>query len=347
MFHDTYFQGGTTTMTAHLLHGLEIADKKVVLMHGKRLNKNLLDFGYDVLKQNVPLDIIDQTKNAFIMQIDDNLFLEIEKNFERKYNDNITLLVNDVQKFNEKSNNPIYNFLIKNKKEIENWNIITVRQTMKKLLDEQGIKNEFIHHPWYDFHINYLLQKYVKDLSLKKGACVNTRLSYHKKIEMVFDANDLMPSGHDNIVDVWGIKNSPVYNYFVLKLERMAKYWKGTTKRTFNAMSEVLAPKKYLINLSYYKNDGGGTEYSTLEGIYHNCGIIIHRKWIENSKKILGYSDFEEGYNCFAVESAEELKDLLIKNPDIDDITKNAKVLIEEPKKSFKKWGKYLYDELS
>jgi hypothetical protein len=37
-----------------------------------------------------------------------------------------------------------------------------------------------------------------------------------------------------------------------------------------------------MIDLSQLPMDGGGTQYTFLDAIYHDCAIILNRKWIEN-----------------------------------------------------------------
>jgi hypothetical protein len=84
-----------------------------------------------------------------------------------------------------------------------------------------------------------------------------------------------------------------------------------------------------MIDLSFLPNDGGGTQYTFLDAIYHNCAIILNRKWIENVDR--EYRDFKEGENCYAVSNAEELKELLdgVKNIDTTKIVQNATKLLD------------------
>jgi len=45
--------------------------------------------------------------------------------------------------------------------------------------------------------------------------------------------------------------------------------------------------------MSFLPNDGGVTQYTFLDAIYHNCAIILNRQWIENVDR--EYRDFKEG----------------------------------------------------
>jgi hypothetical protein len=80
-----------------------------------------------------------------------------------------------------------------------------------------------------------------------------------------------------------------------------------------------------MVDLSFVPNDGGGTQYTFLDAIYHNCAIILNQQWIENVDP--KYRDFKDGENCYAVSNAEELKELLNNAENIDTlkIVQNAK----------------------
>jgi hypothetical protein len=54
-----------------------------------------------------------------------------------------------------------------------------------------------------------------------------------------------------------------------------------------------------MIDLSFLPNDGGVTQYTFLDAIYHNCAIILNRQWIENVDR--EYRDFKEGEEITAM----------------------------------------------
>jgi hypothetical protein len=88
----------------------------------------------------------------------------------------------------------------------------------------------------------------------------------------------------------------------------------------------LLARTKYVVDLSAYKNDGGGMNYTLLEAIHNKCALILHRKWLEFEPK---YCDFKEGYNCYAVDSPKELAELITNNPDTTKVVNNASKLLK------------------
>ena len=47
--------------------------------------------------------------------------------------------------------------------------------------------------------------------------------------------------------------------------------------------------------MSIIKGDGGGTRYTFLEAIYHDCALILHKEWVEQGTL------FKKDYNCYVV----------------------------------------------
>ena len=47
--------------------------------------------------------------------------------------------------------------------------------------------------------------------------------------------------------------------------------------------------------MSIIKGDGGGTQYTFLEAIYHDCALILHKEWVEQGTL------FKKDYNCYVV----------------------------------------------
>jgi hypothetical protein len=82
-----------------------------------------------------------------------------------------------------------------------------------------------------------------------------------------------------------------------------------------------------MIDLSQLPMDGGGTQYTFLDAIYHDCAIILNRKWIENLNA--KFSDFKEGVNCYDVSDGPELAELLYSDVDTSKVITNARKLLD------------------
>ena len=80
--------------------------------------------------------------------------------------------------------------------------------------------------------------------------------------------------------------------------------------------------------MSIIKGDGGGTQYTFLEAIYHNCALILHKEWVDQG------DIFKKDYNCYVVgytnNIGREIADII--NSPLDSnygmILKNAKEML-------------------
>lgn len=336
---DTPF-GGLVTKTAHIFYALGLNKRKVVYSHGKNVENSVRDYGYGIKKRNIPFELFqyfDPGGQIFLAEMHRNLLMGKNEDNQKFLDlDNIVFSLTDT-KFMPPDK--LLN-IVKSK-----WRFVAIRKTIANFYEKKlGIKIDFVPHMWYKFDMKPEMKKYVDDIGLKKGCIACCRLDYGKKIDMIFDSNDALSTGHINTCYVSGASVSGIYNYHTLGLDRLKKYWKGKFDKTWEKVTELHAPAKFGINLSDFPADGGGTENTTLEYIYHNTAVILHRNWIKKGKEFSGGSEFEEGYNCFAVESAEELTELLRKNPDTDDIVKEAGKIIDfhSSNKVLNCWSKYV-----
>ena len=291
-FLSDYMYGGCATFTAHLLHTL---NRREVFSIAKRFESRKRNFGYEILYQNVPLEYFDTVKNIFITDMFQHF--ECLGKPKRKGKREITIVIHDpgeISKFNE----PYLKY----------WNIITIRKSMQQFLQNRyGMESKFIYHPFYPYQIQQQGdgEEEEEEEKNKMWAVSISRIDFYKNIEIILDAN----KGAENPVKIYGWANSK-YVSQRLDTDSFNQYYQGKYVKSFNATSEILRKAKFMVDLSFLPNDGGGTQYTFLDAIYHNCAIILNRKWIENVDT--KYRDFKEGENCYAVSNAEELKVLLI-----------------------------------
>jgi hypothetical protein len=124
------------------------------------------------------------------------------------------------------------------------------------------------------------------------------------------------------------------------KLEPIAftKYYQGKYNKSFSAISNILSNSKFMVDLSSLPMDGGGTQYTFLDAICHNCALILNRQWIANVDA--PYRDFKEDYNCYAVSNAKELSELLNSNADTTKVVQNARKLLVRHTSIINEWKK-------
>jgi len=312
-----YMYGGCVTFTAHLLHTLH--RKEVFRIAKKRFETRKKNFGYGIRYQNVPLEYLDSVQNIFIT----DMFQQFEclPKLKGRKGREITIVIHDpgeISKFNE----PYLKY----------WNIITIRKSMQQyLLDRYDIESKFIYHP---FH-SYPIKQHDDDEENKTQAISISRIDFNKNIEIILDANKRAK----NPAKIYGWPNK---EYVYQKLDHVAfnQYYQGKYVKSFDATSKILKKSKFMIDLSILQNDGGGTQYTFLDAIYHNCAIILNRQWIENVDGRC--RDFKEGENCYAVSNAEELKELLddAENVDTSKIVQNARKLLDRHVNKAGDWNK-------
>jgi hypothetical protein len=173
----------------------------------------------------------------------------------------------------------------------KNNRVVTIRETVHKLLNKLGIDNVFLKHPFYKYPKYDLDKKYNRSLS---------RVDFDKNTDIICKANNI---GAD--IEIYGYKNH-IYYFHKLKELGFDKYYKGYYSRNLNDISKLYAETRYLVDMSTIKNDGGGTQYTFLEAEYHDCGLILHKNWCNVANSV-----YKHGQNCYAVSNEQELIDAL------------------------------------
>lgn len=295
--------GGWISFTAHLSKMLDIPIHKIT----KTTEKKARVFGYGAQYQNLsPDDAIHIANNEHI------LITAIDKtkhNLLEMFPHGTYLVIHDPTEI--KSNKGA---LMKN---IDRFNIITIRKTVHDLLSSLGIKNTFLYHP-------YLSTNTDRSNESKSGAVSISRIDYDKNTDIILKANEFLL----NPIHIYGSKNDRYVYHKLRDLDPMKEtiplsHYKGCFPKTLDALSKILTPAKFVVDLSTIHKDGGGTQYTFLEAIDHNCALILHKKWITSD------SIFKPGYNCYAVSDETELQNILNDDPDTRHIITNAKKLLK------------------
>jgi hypothetical protein len=141
----------------------------------------------------------------------------------------------------------------------------------------------------------------------------------------------------NNPIKIYGCINK---RHVSEKLEPAAfsKYYEGKYNKSFSTISKILANSKFMVDLSFLHMDGVGTQYTFLDAIYHDCAVILNRRWIENVDS--KYCDFKEDHNCYAVSNANELSQLLNSNIDTAKVVQNARKLLVRHTSIIDEWKK-------
>jgi len=307
-----YLYGGATTFTAHLMHVVsKLRQNNIVLRVGKRSETKLRDFGYGLNYMNISDNVLSNIPHAFIVIFKDK-FLPILKllNSKNERSSDTVMVIHDYRDISDKVLPYIFNY-----------KLITMRKTVQNFIKSKyDLNPSFIYHPFYPYPI--IVRK------LRRNSVSISRISFEKNIDIIVNANKML---NDELsIKIYGCP-SRIYLHKILggPNSEFNNYYFGIFQKSFTALSNILSEAKFVVDLSVLKHDGGGTQYTFLEAIHNRCALILHRKWLENKDLNPSYCDFQEGYNCFAVENAKELVELIKSDQDTTKIIRNAGKLLD------------------
>lgn len=281
--------GGWVTFTAHLQRLLPGSRLYKI---GNKLERKTRDFGYDVRYQNIPAEALPMLENIVITAIDKNYYNILPRVRSGK------IVIHDPTELKKE--------LIPHLEKLE---VITIRKKVHDLLiDKYSLNSQLINHPYQPFEYKE---------TKKSGIVSLCRIDFDKHFDIVLDSN--IP------IDIYGSANT-MYVYHKLDKDKFNSLYKGHIPKTSQAIQDVLLNKRYFVDMSLIKGDGGGTQYSFLEAINAKCVLILQKAWIEAG------DTFKHEHNCIAVSSAKELADAVNRYDDetLNKIADNAFEMLKD-----------------
>ena len=299
--------GGWVTFTSHLC----LKYKCDLFKIAKRTEKNKRDYGYGISYQNTRIDELITKDNLVITAVDKHYW----KYFHLFPKDTI-LIVHDPTELKGKDNEIV--------KHINHFKIITIRETVQKFIfDNYQIQTTFLKHPFYSYpKTNDQSDFYSLSIS---------RIDFDKHTDLILQANKLIHNDKKKI-QIFGAENR-LYVHHKLKDLDFPKYWKGKYPKQLPLQyngKDLLNNCHFIVDMSIIKGDGGGTQYTFLEAIYHNCALILHKEWVEQGNL------FIKDHNCYVVgftdNVGEEISSII--NSEINDkyhkIVQNSKKILND-----------------
>jgi hypothetical protein len=101
--------------------------------------------------------------------------------------------------------------------------------------------------------------------------------------------------------------------------------YQGRFGKTFQDLNNILKDKKFVIDMSVIKNDGGGSQYTFLEAIYHDCVLVISDKWLTGKNDI-----FKNYGNCLLADGPERIYEILSTNNNYNQLVKESKKILSQ-----------------
>jgi len=310
-----YHWGGTVTFTVHLLNKLGV-DRIWRISESPKTVGQIGDFSYGIDYIMGSPSLLGTTENPFIADL--FCYNHFVPKLKRS---GVTVVIHDPTEIPSDASC------------LQFWNVVCIRKAFQKYLKEKySISSNFMYHPFYPYDINdYTDVRRPYEKSEPHTSISICRIEYGKNIEIIIGVNRLLERNptvsNDRLIRMYGPFNRRYVDNELGGEETFKRFYCGTFPKSFSAISNILHGVKFVIDLSTIDNDGGGTQYSFLEAIYHGVALVINRKWIENVPN--DCCDFKEGYNCYAVSNAEELSQLLSdRNIDTSKIVTNSKQLL-------------------
>ena len=309
--------GGWVTFTAHCSKKYGYPIYKIT----KKTEKSQRDFGYDCKYQNVSFTDLIALPNIIITAIDKHYW-----EYLQYIPKDTKLIIHDPTECKRtKEGNPLVQG---DKILLKEFKIMTIRETVQEYLQNNfQVASILLKHPFYAY------PKLVK--TNKFHAVSISRIDFDKNTDIILKANKLIKDPKKKVY-LFGAENR-LYVHHKLKALGIEDYWKGKFPKTFEPMyneKSILEGTKYMIDLSTIKGDGGGTQYTFLEALYHNCVLVLHNDWISKGNL------FHSGVNCIGVSNEEELANIL--NNGLNEELYNK--IIENGSKIIKKHIEYQID---
>lgn len=153
----------------------------------------------------------------------------------------------------------------------------------------------FIPHPYaraFDQHMG-------DNLSKRRSACSIARLTFVKRPTIIMDANRLLPE--ELRIAFHGAENR-LFTYTKL-LGKYPEFTQGgyNLPLAWHVSARMAAQYRFAVDMTYFPEDGGGSQYTFMEAWDAGAVNVIHQDWLRYKGEMV------DGENCIAVDGPEML----------------------------------------
>ncbi len=189
---------------------------------------------------------------------------------------------------------------------------ISIRPSIVENLKTLDIRSKYIKHP-------YLLKNEIIPAKTK-NAVATSRVDFNKYTEIICEANEKL----EDKVRIWGALNGM---YHFVTLGKKFPDWKKNYFGQFrhDKVWRIINPAKYMVDLTAIVSDGGGSQYTFLEGWDAGCVLVLNKKW-----GLSGDKTMNPNVNCLFVEDADELCEVLQSNEDRSHLIEAGREKVKE-----------------
>lgn len=296
--------GGWVTFTIHLYRSLKECGAEPYLFKIGKTSQRTRHFGDGIFYQNISPESVKELPGSFS---------KIITATDKHHIDATTVLIRSGSKLVIHDPTEMKGELMDVLRE-HSVEPISIRAANVSNLKAIGIPSRFIKHPYVQFN---------RELPPKtKLAAATSRVDFDKHTDIIVDANKRL----EEKVKIWGALNG-MYAYF--KLDKIQPNWRqdyyGTFGNKYGQVFKILNPSKYMVDMSAIVGDGGGSQYTFLEGWDAGCVLVLNKKW-----GVAGDNTMNPGKNCLFVDGAEELREVLESNDDRTEIIEQGREKLKE-----------------
>lgn len=187
----------------------------------------------------------------------------------------------------------------------------------------------------------YLPHPYVRStrpgLPKVRRAVSSARIAASKRTSLVLEANRLL--GDDNKIELLGIEDRMYSKGLKAAYPEFARSPRaGEYHLDFDSAVCELRGAELNVDMSYFKNDGGGTQYTQLESMDAGCVSVMHEDWFRFP------GELKKGVHALVVTGPTELAEV-VRGADVAGIMTNCEQLLLEH--SAPKVGRMYLEELT
>lgn len=183
---------------------------------------------------------------------------------------------------------------------------VFIRSAMQKLFKQKTnntVSSVFIKHP-------YIRQsEYDRSYNKKHNAVAVARIAREKNTHIICEANQFLSP--EKSIDIFGAISDRLYSYFNLDKKFPAWRERYFGEQQINNVDTYTLCKNsnFAIDMSTFKGEGGGTQYTFLEAMDAGCCLVLHSNWVTYE------GGMENWKNCLVASNAKELANIVSNSP--------------------------------
>jgi hypothetical protein len=194
--------------------------------------------------------------------------------------------------------------------------------------EDSGAKIVFIRHAMHEqflstygkgiYKSEFLLHPYIREIDVDttrkypkfRNAVTISRIGREKNTTMICEANRLLTN--EEKIQIFGTNSDALYSYYVLdkKYPEWRDNYHGEPQAGGFSTYQLCQMSKFAIDMTTFRGDGGGSQYTFMEAMDAGCCLVLHKHWLS----YLG--EMVEHANCMAAETPEDLSRIVRGEPE-------------------------------